>query len=1562
MAILTGTSKNRFPSFEDPNAGIGALIQRGQKAVLDFFSQYQSWETNYVEDGVENIPGFSTVNKSFSAIKKPSKRKIITQSPKATVFVKKRMFSTLRNHYNVKLMGEKDKLFIRATKRLFQRKLEQLAFYESVSNIERAVDGKGFLHIDAVGDGFLNSILDLIENSFIALDVLGGVSVPKALEQMVVQEPALRPFVAQIQQMLRLRSLNQRSKSNRFTSWISDPLESDLLGLGSGVGVIELNQVDNFQTNVSLQPGGGSANFSIQDPYKIMLILEEDVEIALREAISEKDLPREQVSDITDRVLQRARILDDEINSTRRLNNESEINFQFLLGKDYVVGTVVRTGQEFTKNDISKITSNSIEAVKIAQVFDLLDSYIVLQKRAISLFQTVNEKYNDVRQRLRNEFVGHSIIQQMDMVHVFMNSNTKDDSTATTLPSNITDFVNAAGIQGDQLDISAVKAEHQEIAPDIPFFFYLYLRNRSYFREDGVQIFSGLVSTVNTSYRANEGVFSVSVSCNDNTHFLKMSKINTSPGLEQRTGMLEDPLTPFELAVDPATGLIEKSPRLSDENLQRLKYLRFNDGILAGERVTASNIWQDTGLAGKVKTYQHMPGMVYKWKEGIISETLNVNMRRPLDGTEASIADAEELYGITVQDNPFGGLDAADVMSILITGRPHNYSTFLKHALDLNRFSINATNQNKAYFNYLFDFLERQAHIRGSFVPSVNSPIDPLVAADAFRQQLVLEDKLSQLNKKRRELASAEDKRRKFTKYNREGAAIDGVETLVDGLGSRAADLDIEITKLKSEIADLMSGNQYGQNVDPANLKKVSFGVIGNETFANFTDDEIADTRMQLKYRVKKKPEDVRYNKDFNFFIVSEQYDSNTDIQAFARNLKDKPAELFDSQYQNPFDICVQAAESIGFEFFADSQGNLVFRPPEYNKTPLSLLLKMMYMQKAEGVSLAPKFLQELFKDRAQLLIDEITLVELQILENLILLSAPLTITSGSVDVSEVPLSLDATKNSDGDIFFSINIERLEKIINMGSIFTVEQQDELRAQVLDVDSESLGELSEALIYVQNAIYDIRGLHHKKVSVDIETKINAALEIQQNIEDKSDNASVNRLKLTNSIAQLVSHRQMLGKSLAGIRKNEAGFEINTEQSTSSLPIPSSVAAQISGFQMEAPSFPKFMHNLIENDLSNEDGWRSGKRFIIEDDVILSMDLSATTPEFNRIDVIGNQDFLNTQNGLLANLPVLWAGAVDYDSWRQFGYLQPAQVYRADFNSAETQCAPYAIFKLQEQRKRIHSGTITIVGNEFYQVGDVVYINNRSMLYYVENVSHSFSFGNASFVTTLELSLGRALGEYVPTSLDIIGKGMLATQRKAFGNIKSNRAAVGVGHTVHLGTLFISEGYNFLDDLNQTQIREKFFSDEQNQRVIRNAIVMSESKINRSESSFRIEIRTYFIDNTVDEFASVAFKNRALKLGRWAKEMFTTALQSDNETKLPNNKVFQIAPIDISTSVELTEREKKLHRFPSAEAWSGINPVKTSDGVGLPLNAIDVFFVAEKTTSGDTLNLEETDIVV
>ena len=115
---------------------------------------------------------------------------------------------------------------------------------------------------------------------------------------------------------------------------------------------------------------------------------------------------------------------------------------------------------------------------------------------------------------------------------------------------------------------------------------------------------------------------------------------------------------------------------------------------------------------------------------------------------------------------------------------------------------------------------------------------------------------------------------------------------------------------------------------------------------------------------------------------------------------------------------------------------------------------------------------------------------------------------------------------------------------------------------------------------------------------------------------------------------------------------------------------------------------------------------------------------------------------------------WAGATDFDLWRQYGY-RSQQLDLPFINDVEGQARPYAILELGLQKLKVNRAQASVVGNEYYQPGDTIYIPSKGLLYYVESVGHSFNYGQ-SFTTSLNLIYGHPPGDYVPGPLDVIGQ--------------------------------------------------------------------------------------------------------------------------------------------------------------------------------------------------------------
>lgn len=1564
MAILKGTSQTRFSGFLDSNAGIGQFLNRGQQVGQEFLKQARNvFQSKFVEDGAKGVPAFSFFDSSFANLKEPTRRKTITQKPKATVFIKKRMFSTLRNNFDSQFMDEDEKLFLRAAKVLLRRKCEEIAFYENLISLERLLDQNGFLYVDPFLDDYVDNFFNILEIGFGIGEVYGLDSILNTIEANFTDAPDFFTDSKEvIENLLKLREINRRSKSNKFTTWIVDEGNYDYAGLGPGTGVIELNLISQLSSTCTLKTGGGNCSLTIEDPYRLLLINEGDIEIAIREAKSTLGV-RAALESAGNLLLKQAELLDRDINISRRSRGVSEVNFELGLNDVAAKGIILNSGESFDVNSIYSIDGEqaftAIERAKAVQVLTALNAYQDEQTATLGNIRNENTGLNDLRSRMRKEFLGESIIQHMDSVHIFMNSDTREVTPNYT--GSISESVNSLQNTYNQLSDSAIKEEWEVIGKGaVPFPFYKAVRKPSTWRGDGVSVFNGLVNNVSFSYNASDGKFNISVKAEDNAKYLTISRFNTSPSLLQSEGILEDPLTPFDIKTNQGTGLLEEMPKLSQENLDRLPLLRFSDGPNVGDTIKDQKemiVDQELQDTRELITFEHAPGLIYKWKEGVVSATLNVNSQRPPDGQGNSLQDLQSFYGIPVVKDPFSGLDSADILAILITGQPYNYTSFLKSSIDSGTFSPDTN--NRFYFNFLFDFLERQRPVYGNFIPAKQEAIDPEKVIETFRIKQKLDGQLkkfTQLEKRIAELQDIEDNIKRLDD-NSDAQIAAGVVANSNNATNAKTRLIREQAKVIEEITKLR---------DEANLSGMPEGlqlnILGNQTHVDVNEDNLSEFNKNFRYRLKRKPEQVRYNEDNNYFVVSDRYDYDTDIQAFTRELKATPANLFsqqDSDYKVPLTICKSVADTIHFELFANKDGNIVFRPPEYNKTPLSLMIKMLRLSD-EGTSIMPDFLRELFKSRLELTKEAIVDKDLKIAELMEL---------GGFEISDFNIELVLNSEYVGtpiagvDLATLLNTDKLEE--QAKNALNVDTS--LLTQFLAFSATPLIPTPEKLIRIRNQIAARTGdLKLQRNANDKDDLAEAQKDLDKVNINKNANARVNLVALRNQIVSEISQRQFLLNTYSKMSDQDKSFKDFT--SRDELPPATrdvyqdllSMSLAISSDVFDIPKLPKFLKDLIENDLSNDEGWGSGKRFIINDDVILDMTLSINEPSFNRVDVTGNQDLVGGQmTGKIQEL--FWAGAVDFDSWRKFGHRGHQSFTRADFSNPETQCAPYAVFKLLQERRKIHNGSITVIGNEFYEPGDVVYINAKNMLYYVEDVQHSFSFSDARFTTRLSLSYGHPLGEYIPTPLDVIGKGLLSNKRRIFGEVKSIRNSVPqTNHIVPLGTLFVQD-YDKLDDKEEA-FRKAFLR--HNKKQLRNIIIRASSKINTlsEDAKGTIEVRTYYVRQKNNEEVEAKFESRANRIGQWVHDAITGKAVGDLLKNPDSTEIEALSPDNVSDVIvrdianELKNEDKELRRFPSAKAWSGSKSsnvyatVKGKD-VSVPLNAIDVVFIIDKSRRGD-----------
>jgi len=495
---------------------------------------------------------------------------------------------------------------------------------------------------------------------------------------------------------------------------------------------------------------------------------------------------------------------------------------------------------------------------------------------------------------------------------------------------------------------------------------------------------------------------------------------------------------------------------------------------------------------------------------------------------------------------------------------------------------------------------------------------------------------------------------------------------------------------------------------------------------------------------------------------------------------------------------------------------------------------------------------------------------------------------------------------------------------------------------------------------------------------------------QRYKDTNSNSSSEKLRLTNEISVRVSKRQILINTIIKLTEQQNAIADAGTTGTTAL-LGAFFTSMLGDMSILSDSgedvalIPSFLQDMVVNDLHNTFGRNSGKRFVIDDDVMIDMQSSIHSPGFTRLDVYGSENLLGAGPDIVNGNPIaFWAGASDFDMWRQFGYKATNPETIPYLTNPETQLAPYAVMRLLQERGKIHQATVTVIGNEHYQAGDTVYITSKEMLYYVEQVTHVVDLNNNSFTTKLSLSYGRPLGQYIPQPFDIIGRTLLSDAKRGGLDQRVHRAPPTSSQVKILETLYFPGDIRQSPSLNMDDLFANSFV-VNNAVKIKNAVIKANSILkSRSQDSARIEIRGYTLSNP-SKFTSRSSSGEPLtttsetivkQYMTLVRQIMTTGIYP--EVSVPISEQVSIATTKIlnqdNASAEKIENKYfkegsdpgvvvvidqklkaddiKYRRMPSQNAW--VNGARSADGrsMGLPINSLDIALIIEKNVRGDS----------
>lgn len=1322
----------------------------------------------------------------------PNVRNYTALSPEASILIKKKVFSSLKGSNDLRFMDKTEKMLLRATKALFAYKVQQIRAYESLTKVERFLESNNSYNLNLLNSlliessaifssyqNFRNNIIERIGQDDL-LEIFSEASI-----ELVNRTGAAEKYSQINNDILQVLKRDSFSRGSGLTEWVVDPSSAENYILGPGTGVIDLGLFTNFNTQTTNDPNPSSASFSLSYPYRIGTVSEEDIDIAIEEALR---------------------------------------------------GTL---------GIFSELLNSGMASELLSQNPDIIDgSASIASAFALSGSQLFDSSLDVdyIREKLRIFYLGKSFINVSDVVHFYIRGNRTYENY---------DDIQAGEAAFDkeylQIDETILKAEYQLYTnQNMDYETYKKIRSKQDSSFGMIHVYAGLVTSIDESF--SSGFWNLSISCTDNMSWLTWSRFQSEPPLSDPKNVLEDPLTPFDFSKDDQGAIIPSSRDLLYENKQLLEsgLLSYDSGLFAGQNAIESNLIQGQyngigSLNGK-KIIQHPSGFVYRWKSGILTATTGFAIADPTE--ELNEAQTwNQQYALTITNTVINNLDIPNILSILIVGQPYNIETFLDQAFTSHNIRDKSGRLNPLDpLTGVLDTIRKQNKYYGAFYPYRTISMNSATVETVLSNAQLRDNANNSIRILKERKVAIRSRIRELKKSPINTAAV------IASLEAEIRTIDIGI---KNQIKAATASNRALTSEENVGIQ-ISLG--GSTSLPVSPDDEEASdiTRAMMMVGAQRRIEDVRLNRDRNLLIISDQYDSS-DIRPFILQLNNSNWKLFEGKYINTWQICSEATKYLNLEFFANTQGHLEFRPPLWNRIPISVLRDAIKRQKKENKQVIPKFITDLFQTRVEALYLNIHVLNIKIaLAALMLGRYPdrdlipnvpfsgsralsffgieendqaflssnqinkagnwLSGQSSDPSIRELRLKqteFESSENTKIGTFARNNFDLSLSFQDKGDILNgntdrllgvfdqiIQEQSTLFVDVENVINSGGGKRPQA-DYSVESLNAIRNSFRRQfgrdpasglIPKDREFIKDDLIYNSDNIE-RAEKALYGKDSLLSKISKAISDRDsfvsMLQANLAktneleeieeflksgnnqayeafggegdsefvqGINRALTGAADFLQKSANSI---QAAADIITGKMSEGTVYD----HLLEDDDRNLLGYGSGKRFILEDAHIISAKFNEASPEFTRVDVLGNAPlgFGDNINRGFDGL-YFWAGGTDFDLWRQYGY-KSKEIRLPFVSDPEGQGKPYAILELAMQKLKINKGSVTIVGNEFYQPGDTVYIPSKGLLYYIKSVSHSFSFGS-SFTTTLTLEYGHPPGDYIPSPLDVIGQQLVS----------------------------------------------------------------------------------------------------------------------------------------------------------------------------------------------------------
>jgi hypothetical protein len=1456
LGQLANTLSSQYNLGSTAPTSLSAIVdgQNQQYGSLGSFQFDQSALRDYVESGFIRRDPYET---------DPEQLEILWQQPSATVLLKKRMFSSIAENFRPDFMDADEKTYYQALKVLFKNKCSQIAALEQLGKIQAVTAAVGNVSSQLVP--IIITLADQANNGYASGANSFGLF-PGGTNPFTTQDAT--SFFSVVD---RLRTLYAYNQTAPYTTWLTDPTALFQSTLGVGDGVIEITNFTNITTNVGVDLSGpGTFSLSISDPYEAMLITDFDIEVALSDATNalynnntfqQGIISANQV--ITDQ--------QNQLNQARASRNASPIsinvNQQAIFGQP-VTAVIDRLGLEipFTydstggtgipglggfgnsvsvpkdylqggnlagydglstsaspigpDSNIVSLSGNS-ELATFQALIAAIFNQIQLLSNSASGFTGNNQLLNYARRKLKFNFSGKLIIQPMDVVHIYMASKSQFDNKILAglqqmfsgmgilqnFTNTLTSLTNATDTLFNPSANIAVQAEKSMyVGPNFPNYLWALIRTQFVTDIEGTHVFAGVVDSAVDEWQ--NGKFTINVSGKDNTAYFDQGKINFFPGMDNFTGLVFDPLTPFVSNFDSV--VLNGSPAnltLLDENKYLLSetgsdsLLKYKQGALAGEKATSGNYIQDHTIdpvTGRVTRVFYAPdGLAYKWKQGIGIFTQS--------GSTTQINNPNLVGTPNIYKEPFAGLDVMNVISLLITGVPYNYATYFQATSNLNGFANDpqsGQNSVHTYLDSLRSDLSKSNALWGNFIPFKGLTMNEAAIAQFMQAQASINVINNDLNSK---LQQFQDLQNTLVA----AGAVNVIASLQAQTGNTPA--SSQITQLQAQALQLKQSTTAAISAIQQQTQQLfaQLNTTASQNSNMLADGQQNPTNSQAKktirrmvnYLTRRMSYDVRANQDKNLFIVDDYYDTDYDVPAFNQVLT---AGL--QQYNNTFTSIRENINNVkqllNLEIYADTQGHIRARPPGYNKMPSSTFYRMLYLQQTVGVQVFPQFLNNLLTDQLGSLRQQIEVIEDLIrLDCAILGHYPSMDVNGDEAATDFIIDANITGTQGGTFsFLSDSTDTITDIDNLiqqanqevangtidqslsGSNFDQIAQAGTTTKQLFGNSERYTVLFTALqnqylastpgANINNA--PTTNIFQSSIVQQLITRINTksgqTITSADYLSSPGPNQpiqvgtgqTIDLFKVTGDLSTYIGQWQLAVKSFYHTIKNAAEYRsLANDTSTSNNLITPGI--------FNNSNIPEVYENMIEDETYDDYGPGSGQRYVIKNSQIRSLTISENAPDYTSVEVQGTlSPFFDEKSGGVgasnSGLDDFFPGggnaltsaiAMDYDMWRNYGFKQAAVIKVPFLTDPNSQLGPYAAMVLTRNRSNILRGSCTISGNEYMQPGEVIYLETRNLLFYISSVRHNYTEGS-SFTTTLELIYGHSIGDYIPTFMDTIGK--------------------------------------------------------------------------------------------------------------------------------------------------------------------------------------------------------------